>query len=226
MTQSTFPPAGVQPPYGQQGYGQQGYGQQGYGAPGAAYGPPGGGYGYQQPPKKKTGLIVGSIIGAVILIGGLVVGAIFLFGSKTLDSADAQKQVTDIAQQQLGVTLEGVSCPTDVEVQAGSSFTCTATVDGQDVSFTVTQKDDQGNVEITSDNTYVQVSDVEDQVSQQVQDQTDIAVSTTCDAGGHTVLIDPAGTTLDCTVTNNEDSTDTLDVTATIAEDGTVSIEG
>ncbi|MBE1581659.1 hypothetical protein ACFORH_22145 [Amycolatopsis roodepoortensis] len=76
-----------QPP---QGYGQgpgygpppgQGYGQQpGYGPPQPPYGPPPGygtpGYG-QPPKKKKTGLIVGLIVGGVVLLGLGIPGAIF-----------------------------------------------------------------------------------------------------------------------------------------------------
>jgi hypothetical protein len=218
MTQSTFPPPpGVQQPYGQP-YGQP--------APGP-YGPPAPGFGYQQPPKKKrTGLVVGSVLGALILIGGAVVGAILLFGGKTLDRADAQREVTSLGEQLVGVAPEGVRCPADVEVEAGATFSCTATVDGQDVSFTVTQKDDQGNVEVATDNTYYGIADIEDQVGSVVQEQTDIEVTATCDAGGRTVLVDPDGEQLGCTVTNTADSSDTLDVTATVASDGTVSVEG
>jgi len=224
MTQSTFPP----PPGVQQPYGQQPYGQPGFGGPGAPYGQPGQGYGYQQPPKRKTGLIVGSLVAAVIVIGGLVVGAIFLFGTKTIDQADAQRKVTDAGQELLGVAPEGVSCPADVEFQNGGTFTCTATVEGQDVKFTVTQTDDQGHVEVTSDNKVVTVSAVEDDISSQVEaaleDQM-ISANTTCDAGDRTVLIDPDGEQLNCTVSNADDPSDSIDVIATVAKDGSVSIE-
>src|SRR4051812_32393217 len=129
MTQSTFPPPppGVQQPYGQQSYGQPAYGQPGFGGPGTPYGQQNPGFGYQQPPKKKTGLIVGSLVGAFILIGGLVVGALFLFGSKTIDQADAQREVTQLGEQLLGAAPEGVSCPADVEVKSGGTFSCSAT---------------------------------------------------------------------------------------------------
>jgi flagellar basal body-associated protein FliL len=233
MTQSTFPPPppGVQPPYGQQPYGQPGYGQPtgqpGYGAPSAPYGQQG--FGYQQPPKKKTGLIVGSLIAAVIVIGGLVVGAIFLFGSKTIDQADAQREVGQLGEQLLGVAPEDVSCPADVEVKSGATFECTGKVDGQDVKFTVTQTDDNGNVQVTTDNKVVQVSDVEENISQQVEaaaDTTDMVnADTSCDAGGRTVLVDPDGETLNCTVSNADDSSQSIGITASVAKDGSVTIE-
>ena len=233
MTQSTFPPPppGVQPPYGQQPYGQPGYGQPGgqpgYGAPSAPYGQQG--FGYQQPPKKKTGLIVGSLIAAVIVIGGLVVGAIFLFGSKTIDQADAQREVGQLGEQLLGVAPEDVSCPADVEVKSGGTFECTGKVDGQDVKFTVTQTDDNGHVEVTTDNKVVKVSDVEGDITQQVESAADtnemVNAATSCDAGGRTVLVDPDGAELNCTVSNADDPSQSIGLVAGVATDGSVTIE-
>jgi Domain of unknown function (DUF4333) len=237
MTQSTFPPppgvqpSGVQQPYGQQPYGQPGYGQQGpgFGGPGAPYGQQGPGFGYQQPPKKKTGLIIGSLIGALVIIGGLVVGAIFLFGSKTIDQADAQSEVGQLGEQLLGVAPEGVSCPADVEAKSGGTFTCTAKVDGQDVKFTVTQTDDNGSVQVTTDNKVVKVSDVEDNISSQVEaaaDTTDMVnADTSCDAGGRTVLVDPDNEELHCTVSNADDPSQSIGITASVDKDGNVTIE-
>jgi hypothetical protein len=244
MTQSTFPqPPGVQQPYGQQpygqpaygqpGYGQPGYGQPGYaqpgvGGPGAPYGPQNQGFGYQQPPKKKTGVIIGSLVGALILIGGLVVGAIFLFGSKTIDQADAQREVGQLGEQLLGVAPQGVSCPADVEVKSGGTFTCTAKVDGQDVKFTVKQTDDNGNVEVTTDNKVVKVSDVEENISQQVESAASdemVNADTSCDTGGRTVLVDPDGETINCTVSNADDPSQNIGIVASVDKDGNVTIE-
>jgi len=219
MAQSTFPPAGVQQPYGQP------YGQPGFGGPGAPFGQPAPPFGYPQPPKRKTGLIVGSILGAVVLIGGLVVGAIVLFGSKTLDKVDAEQQVSAVSEQLIGAPAEGVSCPADVEVKQGSTFACTATLEGQDISFTVTQKDDRGNVEITSDNTFVPVSAVADDVNSQVEAEAGVDLITSCDAGDRTVLVDPAGEQLSCTVSNAEDSSLSIDVTAVVEGDGNITVE-
>src|SRR3954447_8718217 len=116
-----------------------------YGAPGSPYGPPPAGFGYpQQPPqpKKNTGKIVGGIVGALVLVAGAVVGALLLFGTKTLDDA----KLTDLiatATTNAGAEASDISCPGDVEVQKGNTFTCTATVDGQQVTYQVTQTDDE-----------------------------------------------------------------------------------
>lgn len=115
------PPQGQPGPYGQPGYGypqqppqgQPGYGypqqppgvpQQGYGQPQqpGPYGQPpqqppyGGAPGFPPPqgtPKKKTGLIIGSVIVALAVIGG---GAYFLVGGGSSEVADdgAHKLIT------------------------------------------------------------------------------------------------------------------------------------
>lgn len=211
MTQSTFPTAGTQQPYGP--------------PYGPSVGPPAPPFGYPPPPKRRTGLIVGSILGALVIAAGLVVGALLLFGTKTLDRADAQRQVAGAADRLIGVTPDDVSCPADVEIKAGSSFTCTASVEDQPVSFTVTQEDDAGHVTIATDNAYVPVSDVEGDVSAQIEEEAQVSVTTTCDAGGRTVLVDPAGTALTCTVTNAQDSSRSIEVNATVEEDGSVTLE-
>ncbi|MFC9605942.1 hypothetical protein ACFTTN_21050 [Streptomyces niveus] len=93
-------PYGQQPPQGQPGYGYpqqppQGVPQQGYGQPQqpGPYGQPqqppyGGAPGFPPPqgaPKKKTGLIIASVVVALAVIGG---GAYFLVGGGSSDVAD------------------------------------------------------------------------------------------------------------------------------------------
>jgi hypothetical protein len=52
-----------------------------------------------------------------------------------------------------------------------------------------------------------------------------VEVVSTCDADGHSVLVDGIGTPIPCTVTNAGDATDSIDVTATVDESGEVSYE-
>jgi uncharacterized protein DUF4333 len=44
-----------------------------------------------------------------------------------------------------------VQCPEDIAVESGKTFTCTGTLDGQKVSYTVKETDDKGNVRIDAD---------------------------------------------------------------------------
>ncbi|MGY1777808.1 DUF4333 domain-containing protein [Geodermatophilus sp. SYSU D00804] len=188
----------------------------GWDGPGAPYG--------QQPPRKRTGAIVGSVL-AVLVVAALGVGAFLLLGSKVLDTAEAERQIAAVAQEQAGVTVTDVSCPEDVELAAGTVTTCTAQLEGQEVTFTVEQTDDEGNVTIDSDQVYVHVADVEATLSEQFAASTGLEVVSTCDAGDRTVLVAEDGLTLDCQVAAADDPTNSALVTATLDAEGNVSFE-
>jgi uncharacterized protein DUF4333 len=207
--QPTFPPAG------------------GYGQPTPPFGPPPAAFGAPQPPapRRRTGVIVGSIVGALVLIGGLVVGALFLFGGKVLDTAEAERQLAQLTEDQVGLAATDVQCPDDVALAAGTVTTCTATLDGQPISFTVEQTDDEGNVQMTSDNSFVVIADVEASLAEQVGAEAEVEAIATCDAEGRSVLVDGAGTPIPCTVSNATDATDSIDVVATVDDAGSVSYE-
>ena len=71
---------------------------------------------------------------------------IFAGCSTTLDNTRLQQVIADGLLEQAGVTAT-VVCPADRPIKLGDVFTCTAaTQDGQTLTITVTQTDDQGNV--------------------------------------------------------------------------------
>jgi hypothetical protein len=98
-----------QRPYG---YGQQPPGyrpQPGYRPPG--YGP----QGYGPPPKRKTGLIIGIVVGAVLLLGGAAVAVILLLGnggsnSPAGDPAATAQQYVNVVNARDPVALRGLAC--------------------------------------------------------------------------------------------------------------------
>jgi len=213
MAQQTYPT----PPFGSSG--------PQYGPPIPAYGPPGAGS--PQPPtppgRKRTGAIIGAVVAAVVVLGGLVVGALVLFGAKTLDTAAVEREITRLTEDESGVAPSDVSCPADVEAASGSTFSCTASLEDQPISFRVTQTDDEGNVRIDGDNTFVDVATVEASLDEQLAEVAGVPVVSTCDAEGHTVLVDGVGTPIPCTVSNADDASDSVEVTATVDESGEVS---
>ncbi|CAO0831410.1 putative protein OS=Streptomyces microflavus OX=1919 GN=G3I39_29685 PE=4 SV=1 [Streptomyces microflavus] len=90
------PPA---PPQ-QGGWGQPGWGQPGIpggGGPGAADWPP---QGPQPPRKKRTALIVGIVVGAVVLAGGIAFGVSQLVG-KTTEAAFPEAEYKLVLEQKL-----------------------------------------------------------------------------------------------------------------------------
>jgi hypothetical protein len=195
-----------------------------YGLP--VYGPPPGGYAPAPAPRRRrTGLVVGAIVAGVLLLGGLVVGALLLFGTKTLESADVEREITRITAEQAGVAPTEVSCPGGIEAEASATFSCTASLEDQPVSFTVRQTDDEGNVRVESDNTFVHVDVVEASLDQQLGDLSGVVVITSCDTGGRSVLVDAVGVPIPCFVDNAADATDTIQVEAFVDEAGDVSYQ-
>jgi hypothetical protein len=66
--------------------------------------------------------------------------------TKSLDTSSLESTLQSQAAETLGVSDLTVSCPDNVKVQAGGTFTCTATGSGAAFTLTVTQSDDQGTV--------------------------------------------------------------------------------
>jgi hypothetical protein len=139
--------------------------------------------------------------------------------------AEAERQIAQLTEEQSGVAPTDVSCPADVEARSGATFSCSASVEDQPITFTVTQTDDEGNVRIDGDNTFVDVATVEAALNEQLGAEAGVEVVSTCDTGGHAVLVDGIGTPISCTVANAGDASDSVAVTATVDENGAVSYE-
>ncbi len=212
MAQQTHPSPSFGPPALQ--YGQA-----------APYGPPATGFGQPPAPRRHTGAIIAAVIAGVLVLGGLAVGAVLLFGTKTLDTADAERQIAQLIEDQAGVAPSDVTCPADIEAEAGATFTCSASLEDQPIDFTVTQTDDDGNVRFGSDNTFVDIAKVEASLNEQWTEVAGVQVVSTCDADGHSILVDAIGTPIPCTVANAGDATDSVDVLATVDDNGAVAYE-
>jgi hypothetical protein len=171
--------------------------------------------------RRRTGLIAAVTGGLATL--GLAGGALVLFGTPLLDTAEVADRIAADTQTQIGVAATDVSCPDDIEVAAGTGFSCTARIDGQPVTYSVRQTDDEGTVQFELDDEIVLVPKVEQAVAELVAADYGLTVSTVCDGGEHRVLVQDMPTSVPCTVTNVDDPADTLDVTADVSADGSVS---
>ncbi len=114
------PPYPQGPQYPTQGYPQQGYPQPGYPQPG-----------YPPPKKSNTGLIIGIVIGAVVLLGGGGVGAFILLSgdgdsssaapSKKAGPPDKYTSMPTCAKIEAGVNNLPPLEPSEGEIPAGNS---------------------------------------------------------------------------------------------------------
>jgi hypothetical protein len=172
---------------------------------------------------RRTGTIIGAAVTGLLVLIGLAVAALYLFGTRTLDSAEAEREIARLTEQEAGLAPAEVQCPADIAIEAGATFSCTGVLDGQPVSYSVRQTDDEGNVFIESDNTYVMIDKVQESLAEQVGGEAGVEVITSCDAGGRSVLVDGLGVPIPCTVASADDPTDSADVVATVDEEGAVS---
>lgn len=174
-------------------------------------------------PKRRTGRIVGIVIAALVLLAGLGVGALFLFGERTVEPESVKSEIARITQTAVGVTPADVRCPDEIPAQAGHTFTCTGMVDGQPVTYSVRQDDDQGNLTINYDR-LIKVTDLQTAVAGLVGSDVEVAVDVTCEPAGRTILVNAnPGSPISCTATNATDASDSAAITVTVAADGTPS---
>lgn len=174
----------------------------------------------QAPPPRRSS--AGIIVAAVVVLGGLATAALFLFGKPFIDEAKVQAEIVRITRDASGLAPTDVRCPSDVPLKAGNVFTSTAQLDGQQVTFTVRQNDDQGNVHIQSSGLVV-VDKIEKTLAERATQNTGVTTLGVDCANGKQVVVGGKGTTFPCLVTNTDDPSDTLYVTATVtSDDGTV----
>ncbi|AOS63238.1 DUF4333 domain-containing protein [Actinoalloteichus hymeniacidonis] len=142
--QQGYPQTGAYP---QQGYPQQGgYPQQTYGGQG--------GYGYPQggPPPQKSALpwVITGIV--VVLLGALaVLGFVWpgFFNTRVFDENAVEEAVTRIVREDYGASeVSDVTCPAGRPLEAGTSFDCTATVDGEQSTITISVQTDEGEYQV------------------------------------------------------------------------------
>ena len=68
--------------------------------------------------------------------------------TRTLDTQSLEEQIAGDLETGGGPAVDDVTCPDDVEAEAGGTFMCTATGDGVEWLIRVTQVDDDGHVDI------------------------------------------------------------------------------
>ncbi len=77
----------------------------------------------------------------------LAIGVLAAACSRTLDMNQVEAELKRQVERDLGTNGLTVTCPDDVKVEAGTSFTCEASdASGATMVLTVTQENDQGKV--------------------------------------------------------------------------------
>lgn len=101
--------------------------------------------------KKKPlvlWIVTGVIVLALVAVGILGFVTPGFFNKKVFDNAAVQDGVSKMLKDYYKVNPSAVSCPTDQEVKAGSTFTCTVTINGQQQKVTNKITTDDGHYEV------------------------------------------------------------------------------
>jgi hypothetical protein len=106
----------------------------------------------QQPPSgggKKTGLIIGVAVLAVVLVVGAVVGILTLTAKDQLDQAAVQTGVAKVLADSYGIDdVKDVQCPAGQEVAVDATFTCDLKVGGEAKKVNIKITKDDGTYEV------------------------------------------------------------------------------
>lgn len=98
--------------------------------------------------SRRRGAVVAVAVALVVVLLATAVGAaaVLLQSGSRLDTTAVADEIASVLSRRIGGPTT-VSCPDSVSLQAGATFTCTATApDGSQATVVVRQVDDQGNV--------------------------------------------------------------------------------
>jgi hypothetical protein len=157
------------------------------------------------PVRRRTGRVVG-VVAALVVLGALGAAALFLIGPRmpsgapTLQPESMQNEIVRVTQTAVQVAPADLRCPEGVTARTGGTFTCTAFVDDQLVTYWVHQNDDKGNLTITYDR-LLRRDTLEQALATAVSSDLDSPVTVACRPTGRTVLRNMPGQQVDCTAT-------------------------
>jgi hypothetical protein len=140
----------------------------------------------------------------------------------TLDQNVLAQAITTNLADTLGEgTPVEVSCPAGVAIEEGATSTCSAVLDGQQLEFTVTQSDAEGNVDFAATAAVLDVVKLQTQTAEQYGAQKGGVWTADCGAVGRSFLVQPVGASFGCTFTS--DGGDTTPFTVVVKDlDGNI----
>jgi hypothetical protein len=165
--------------------------------------------------------VVGILAALLVVLGGLGAGALYLFGTRTVEPGSVEREIVRITEAAVQVTPADVRCPEGIAMQTGGTFTCTALVDSDAVTYWVHQNDDRGNLTITYDR-LLRLDALERTVADKLTSDRRVAVTVDCGPTGRTVVRNTPGQEIACTAKITTDPTDGAALTVTVDADGAV----
>ena len=162
-----------------------------------------------------------------VLVLGATVGVACGDDSGGEDAVVDGTEAVDVLTQSLengGLTsdqISDVSCPSDAANEAGTTFTCDATLAGTQATVKMTVEDDDGDLEVRTAEVVLDTATVEARIEDEYDQDTGTPVSAQC-SDDALIKVDN-GATFDCTVEDAAGATQTL--TVTTLNDGAYSFD-
>ena len=103
--------------------------------------------------RRTRRIVLLVVLGVVVLAAVVVALLAFLVGPRfaryeVLDRAAVERGVTEVVTRDWRRPATAASCPEDVRVRPGASFTCTVTIDGRPQQVPVDVVDEAGTYEV------------------------------------------------------------------------------
>lgn len=156
---------------------------------------------------------------AGVVLAGIVMLALAACGPAKLDMEKVKSSIQSGVSSQMGLKVDSVTCPTEVEAKSGSNFSCTVKTSDltEDLPVEVTQNDDKGNVQWKSKYEVAPSEKVEDEVSTSLASENNISADITCP----TKVLKKKGYKFECKAEDASGDTATVKVEVT-SDDGDV----
>lgn len=122
-----------------------------------------------------------------------------------LDVERSEARIRERLSETYDVDVAAVTCPDEVDVEAGATFTCRARVSGSTVVVDVRQRDDEGALDVAPTRAVLVARRVATDIAEVLADRferDDVAVR----CPGDPVRIEEPGATFTCTAVDGEET--------------------
>ena len=152
----------------------------------------------------KSAVLVGISLGLVYIITAC---------STNLDIDKVKASIKDGIKEQMGITVQSVTCPEKHEAKAGDSFDCTALAENDStITVSVKQTDDKGNIhwDMTGSKGFLDLDKIQTQMVDTLKAKT--GTEATVDCGGKFKAVKVGGT-FECKAKDVKGNSATIEVT-------------
>jgi hypothetical protein len=138
-----------------------------------------------------------------------------------LDPVAVQQEITESTRTEIGVAPTEVTCPDDVHYDENATFTCTAKLEGQPLTYTVTQTDGLGAVSVAHGRV-LKNAEIAQKIADELTKQVGAPIVVQCGPEGQTVVVNEPGQQIECRASAVADPSKVVPIPVLVDRSGTV----